>query len=735
MSLNENNALLARRFFDPTSARTKQSAAIVAELSNWALSKAHTVHGREMVCKRLAAIDRTAKLTPQGARLFQDLLAQLGLKTVRNIKLPLNDRPFWQRAPNPLADYMSSGAFPQTADVVIVGAGLTGAAAAYHLKDSPHKVVILDQGSPASEASGRNGGSFELFPENSVGIYRGLAPGRLSYMKRCYPRVPLEVLEAVSERQASLVLGLALRNRALLRQTILDERIACDFSPRGWLHIATDEHEEQALCDEVALAAEQGQRIQIWSRKKIEDEFGIKTDYLGRFIPGDGTYHPLKFVCGELECAIRAGIALYSNTKVERLITGNAACEVVTKRGVITASTVILATNAFTRELIPELEAIHPHQSQIQVTERVSDRVQGRIVTSDNGPVFFNQPRDGAGQTYAPLLMGGGDDRPMKNPRSRRRSPQVHEQLLAIRDAFFPELAGRPPSAEWIGPMAFTPDGLPCIGFYRPGLIVAAGYNGYGGTYATAAGYAAARMALTGEPPDWVPYEIFSPHRLLQHEPLFMSDKKGLWQVAASLCQQLSSVNQRISESLTLQRIAPLAVVQSSPQFTEPPGKSSPADGIDPQLLLNSRSFRAFSLSEVKQLLVVMKRWDLPANSMIFTEGSPGGTCFIILSGQVDVSIASRGHQQLLATLQAGSFFGQMSVIDDVPRTATCSTRSDSVLLEIDRPTCRAILGDGSKIAVKFLAALNEELVEALHNSDIRLMELERQHLGLQEAR
>ena len=29
--------------------------------------------------------------------------------------------------------------------------------------------------------------------------------------------------------------------------------------------------------------------------------------------------------------------------------------------------------------------------------------------------------------------------------------------------------------------MAFTPDGLPCIGFLRPGLVIAAGYNGYGG--------------------------------------------------------------------------------------------------------------------------------------------------------------------------------------------------------------------------------------------------------------
>jgi hypothetical protein len=69
-------------------------------------------------------------------------------------------------------------------------------------------------------------------------------------------------------------------------------------------------------------------------------------------------------------------------------------------------------------------------------------------VTSDNGPVFFNQPRDGALFPHAPLLMGGGDDRPMKNPRSRRRSPKVHKRLLGIRDSFYPELAGQPPSAE-----------------------------------------------------------------------------------------------------------------------------------------------------------------------------------------------------------------------------------------------------------------------------------------------
>jgi hypothetical protein len=136
-------------------------------------------------------------------------------------------------------------------------------------------VVLLDRGDPAGEASGRNGGNFELLPENSVGIYEGLAPGRLAFMKRRYPRVPEEVLRAVSERQASLVLGLALRNRDILKETILSERIACDFSPRGWLHLATDEREEQGICDEVSLAAKHGQRIEIWSRGKIRQEFGI----------------------------------------------------------------------------------------------------------------------------------------------------------------------------------------------------------------------------------------------------------------------------------------------------------------------------------------------------------------------------------------------------------------------------------------------------------------------------
>jgi len=684
-------------------------------------------HLTERWRRELESIDSTARFSKSALRLFQDLQARLGVPTIRPIHLPISNQPFWHRTHNPFANYQSTASLPRVADVVIIGVGLTGAAAAYHLKDSGLQVVLLDQGDPAGEASGRNGGNFELLPENSIGTYEGLAPGRLTFMRQCYPRVPVEVLQAVSERQASLVLGLALRNRDILKETIFREEIPCDFSPRGWLHIATNEKEEQGLCDEVSLAAQHGQRIAIWSRVKIREEFGIEASFLGRFVPGDGTYHPFKYVCGQLRAALRGGVALYTRTKVNQIVSAHAdGHRIITQRGTIAARRVIVATNAFTRELLPELSAIEPYQSQILVTEHVVDRARGRIVTSDNGPVFFNQPRDGARNGRALLLMGGGDDRPMKNPSSRRRSPAVHARLMALRDSYYPELVGQPPSAEWVGPMAFTPDGLPCIGFLRPGVLIAAGCNGYGGSYTTAGGHAAAEMAITDVVPDWLPEEIFSPRRLLCDEPLFLTERKGLWRVAASLCRQIQSVNRQLSEALTLQQATSAPSPSAAARITGPSGQSQPSDSIDVEVLRGFASFSKFSREELRELFRLMRRWDLAKDTVIFTEGSPGGTCFVIVEGAVDVSVHTRGRQQILATLNAGSVFGQMSLIGGEPRSATCSVRADAILLEIEREPCEKLLHTGSAMALKFLATLNEGLTSALRNADLRLMQLER---------
>jgi CRP-like cAMP-binding protein len=124
-----------------------------------------------------------------------------------------------------------------------------------------------------------------------------------------------------------------------------------------------------------------------------------------------------------------------------------------------------------------------------------------------------------------------------------------------------------------------------------------------------------------------------------------------------------------------------------------------------------------------------MRRWDLPKDTIIFTEGSPGGTCFVILEGAIDVSINAHGQQQLLTTLNAGNVFGQMSLIEGVPRSATCSVRSDAVLLEIERQPCEELFHSGSSLALKCLATLNEGLISALRGADLRLMQLDRAEL------
>jgi CRP-like cAMP-binding protein len=331
--------------------------------------------------------------------------------------------------------------------------------------------------------------------------------------------------------------------------------------------------------------------------------------------------------------------------------------------------------------------------------------------------------------------MGGGADRPMHSPSSRRRSVTVHEKLLAQRDRFFPELAGQPPSAEWIGPMAFTPDQLPAIGMLRPGVIVAAGFNGYGGSYTTAAGFAAAEMATTSRAPDWVPADMFSPVRLTTREASFVADTEGLWRVAHALCRQLAAVNARISDALRLSR----APVESAVRGQRPPRVSrmmrvpgfdlsapTPA-AITARELATCPVLHHFTAAELETLAAKMTRLEIHDDTLLFAEGDPGGACYVILSGEVDVSVKVHGAPQLLSQLGAGSVFGQVSLLLDAPCAASCSVHREAVLAELDRDTCKALLDGGTSVGRKLLDALTRGVVEALRDADRRLMRLERE--------
>jgi len=681
------------------------------------------------VAAELQRIERECRFTSAARAEFQNLLGTLGLDSEFPIQVPINSEPYWSRYTHPLKHYRSHDQLPAEADIVIIGAGLTGASAAYHLRDAVTeglRVVVVDRGSPAGEASGRNAGHFELLPENSVGTYEGFARERLHFLQRCYPAIPLEVLRVEAERQASLVLSFAVRNRERFKQIIELEKVACDFSPKGWLYLAHTEREEQAICDEVAMATRQDQQVEIWSRMKIRDQFDFERGFIGRFIPGDGTYHPAKFVYGVLQVAVDSGVELYTSVAVRRVQSASDGRQVIeTGEGSLLARSVIVATNAFTRQLFPELSAIRPAQSQISVTEFAPDRCRGRVVTSEEGPAYFNQPRAGARDGMAPLLLGGGKDRPMSNPSSRRRSPQIHVHLLELRDRYFPEMSRRPFSTEWVGPIALTPDQLPAMGFLRPGIVVAAGFNGYGGSYCVAAGQAAADMAISGTVPDWLPEDVFSPQRLLNDTALFFSETSSLWCYAASLCVQLRAVHGQLLEA---------EEYSSQPRFARPRpaalAQGSAGGGgngaIQPDLPLPSlwslKPFHGFSPEECAEILAIARARSARKGDVLFTESRPGDACYVVVNGAVDMSFD--GSEKLLARLGPSSIFGQVALIDGGRSNGTCTVQRDTLLLEMKHDACYRLLALHSPLAYKFLAALTDGVIHALRGAERQLSRL-----------
>jgi len=86
----------------------------------------------------------------------------------------------------------------------------------------------------------------------------------------------------------------------------------------------------------------------------------------------------------------------------------------------------------------------------------------------------------------------------------------------------------------------------------------------------------------------------------------------------------------------------------------------------------------------------------------LLQEGSRDDGFFILLQGEVDV----RHGAKLLQTLHRGQFFGEISLLADVPRTATVTTGTPVEALVITRSDFKRLLADSPALALKVLEEL-----------------------------
>lgn len=122
--------------------------------------------------------------------------------------------------------------------------------------------------------------------------------------------------------------------------------------------------------------------------------------------------------------------------------------------------------------------------------------------------------------------------------------------------------------------------------------------------------------------------------------------------------------------------------------------------------------FQGLSKIEYEAICKAMIHRKFSANEIIvYEEDEENQTFFIIVSGRVHVTIITpEGKQTILATLQKGDFFGEMSILDGEPRSASVIAAGDCELFMLYRQPLMEILKKYPKIAIHMLITMSHRL-------------------------
>src|ERR1041384_517572 len=106
---------------------------------------------------------------------------------------------------------------------------------------------------------------------------------------------------------------------------------------------------------------------------------------------------------------------------------------------------------------------------------------------------------------------------------------------------------------------------------------------------------------------------------------------------------------------------------------------------LDPfEVLRSVPLFAQVPEGDLRALAQLVRERTHPRGSLILTQGDPGEALFLIRSGQVKVSVvAEDGREVILSVLGPGSFFGEMALVDDEPRSAHVIAMEDTSLLQL----------------------------------------------------
>ena len=361
---------------------------------------------------------------------------------------------------------------PAQADVVVIGGGVTGTAAAYQLSKRGKQVVLLEMRGICSGASGRNAGQ------------TGSGSSMYSRVGRAVYGITRENLRLISEE--------------------LPEELGDDFDLKltGNVDIAQDEEMWEHLVQSTRALEGEDSGVRMLDRYELQQLIPAASDHLlgAKYAEKAGHHWPFSLVNGQAEGARRLGAHIHTWTPATAILTANGnVTGVATARGTISTDTVVVATNAWTPQLLGDLPegALVPARGQILVTQPV-----GEVLPHAFGTNF---DKEYGRQTATGQLLCGGFRRFDKDEGLGLYTEEVSAASMIgcanCLTTLFPKVGPLRIVRAWAGIMGFTADGLPMIGPYglANGIYVSAGFNGGGFSWGPATGKIMAQMIVDGE--------------------------------------------------------------------------------------------------------------------------------------------------------------------------------------------------------------------------------------------
>ena len=128
---------------------------------------------------------------------------------------------------------------------------------------------------------------------------------------------------------------------------------------------------------------------------------------------------------------------------------------------------------------------------------------------------------------------------------------------------------------------------------------------------------------------------------------------------------------------------------------------------IDHELLTDLKFFSLYDEEDRVAFSKVVDQKSLASGATLFERGDPGDALFIVVSGRVELSMRNvTGERFVLNVAERGDFFGELSIADMGPRTATAVAMEDSELIVLSRDNLRLFFQRRPEAALDLIAAM-----------------------------